>query len=155
MAGSKGFTGKGATLLIGTGGTGETFTSIAQVKNPQLSGQTWSFDDITNLQSPAVGPGVLEESIPNKMSPGKLDFDGVFLPGDAGQTALGTAFATGALTDFKLQLPCGPGQTTNGNLYTFSGYVVDYPAPQISFDKTVTFKTSIKLNTTLGFTPGA
>ena len=79
---------------------------------------------------------------------------GVFLPADAGQLALAAAFATGALADFKLQLPIGPAQTTTGNLYAFSGYVQDFPSPDVQFDKTVTFKVTVKLNTVLTVTPG-
>jgi hypothetical protein len=155
MTASKGFTGKGTIFSIGVAGSPETFTAVAQVKTPQLSGQKASYDDITNLDSPQSGAAIVEEALPAKMSPGEIALAGIFLPGDAGQTALGSAFASQALTDFKLQLPKAPGQTTSGNLYAFSGYVQDYPAPEVSFDKTVTFKCTIKLNTLLTVTPGS
>jgi|SRR5215472_11207170 len=157
MAGTatKGFTGKGATFSIGTTPSpASTFTVIAQLKTLAFSGQKWSFDDITCLSSPVVGAGVLEESLPTKVSPGELAIAGVFLPSDAGQPLLLAAFNSGGLNDFKVQLPVGPGQTTTGNLYTFSGYVQDMPTPDIQVDKAINFKATIKLNTLLTLTPG-
>ena len=65
---------------------------------------------------------------------------GIFLPDDAGQQALKTAFQSGTLENFTVQLPKGPGQTTSGNLYAFSGYVQEFPAPDVQFDKVVNFK---------------
>ena len=118
---SKGYTGIGAVLSIGSEAAGGTWTPvvIGQVKNPQLNGQKWSFDDISNLQSPQVGTGALKESIPSVVDPGELTLDVIFLPADAGQLALSAAFTAGLLRDFQLQLPKGPSQSTAGNLYAF------------------------------------
>ena len=155
MTATKGFTGKGTVLSIGSGGTGEQFTAIVQVKTFQFSGQKWSFDDATNAGSPAVGVGVLKESIPSTMDAGDMAIAGIFLPSDPGQLALATAFNAGTLTDFKLQVGLGPGQTVVGNLYTFSGYLQELPAPNIQFDKIIDFKASIKLNTVITVTQGS
>jgi hypothetical protein len=154
MAASKGFTGKGTVLSIGVAGSPETFVAIAQLKTLQLSGQKISFDDVTNLDSPQLGGGVLEESIPAKASPGELAMAGIFVPTDSGQKDIEAAFSAGTLTDFTVQLPKGPGQTATGNLYAFSGYVQDLLVPDIQFDKTLTFKTTVKLNTVITKTLG-
>src|SRR5882762_5252731 len=134
---SAGFTGKGTVLSIGSGGTSETFTPILQMKTFQFSGQTIKFDDITNVNSPVQANAAFEEAIPALVSGGQFTTSGVFLPSDPGQIAMSAAF-NGVLTDFKVQLPKGPGQTTAGNLYAFTGYVMDEPLPDVSFDKTLT-----------------
>jgi hypothetical protein len=152
MAPSTGFTGKGTIFSMGPAAT---FTTVGQIKTIQFNGQKWSFDDVTNLNSPAVGVGVLEEALPAKMAPGELAIGGIFLPNDAGQEALNTAFQAGTLENFKVQLPMGPGQTTAGNLYAFSGYVQEFPAPDVQFDKIVNFKVTIKLSTVITLTQGS
>jgi hypothetical protein len=155
MAATKGFTGKGTVLSVGSGGTSETFAPVLQIKTFQFSGQTWKYDDITNASSPQTGVGVLEEALPSTMSGGTLAVSGVFLPSDVGQLALATAFNAGTLTDFKLQLPIANGQTTLGNLYAFSGYVQEFPLPDIQFDKALTIKATIKINTIIAVTLGS
>jgi len=152
MAPSTGFTGKGTTLSMGPAAV---YTAVGQIKTIQFNGQKWSFDDVTNLNSPVVGVGVLEEALPAKMSPGELAVGGIFLPADPGQEALNTAFQAGTLENFKVQLPMGPGQTTAGNLYAFSGYIQEFPAPDVQFDKIVNFKVTIKLATVITLTPGS
>ncbi len=152
MAPSTGFTGKGTVLSMGQAAT---YTAVGQIKTIQFNGQKWSFDDITNLGSPAIGPGVLEEALPAKLAPGELAVGGIFLPNDAGQEALNTAFQAGTLENFKVQLPMGPGQTTAGNVYAFSGYVQEFPAPDVQFDKIVNFKVTIKLTTVITLTQGS
>lgn len=148
-------TARGVVLSVGSGGTSETFTSVAQLKSWEFNGKKWSFADVTNGDSPAVGPGVLEESVPNKLSPGEMAIAGVYLPGDAGYTALQAAHNSGKLCDFKLQLPVIGSQSTAGNLYTFKAYVQDDPLPDLQFDKEMTFKTTLKLNSLISFTAGS
>ncbi len=150
---SKGYIGKGTVFSIGSGGTGETFVAVAQLKTAQFGGQKMNFEDITNLDSASVGATVLKEQMPTTADAGTVALSGIFLPSDAGQTALTTAY-NGALTDFKIQLPKGPLQTTTGNLYTFSGYVSEQPLPDIQFDKVLTFKVTITLTTPITSTPG-
>lgn len=151
---SKGYTGRGTVLSMGVS-PATTFTPVAQVKTFQLNGQKWTFDDITNANSPAVGPGLQKESIPSEVDPGELAIGGVYLPSDPGQEMLTAAFNAGVLYDFKLQLPLGPGQATAGNLIAFSGYLEDPGMPDVQFDKALTFKATVKLQTMLTVTPGS
>jgi hypothetical protein len=152
---TKGGTGAGAVLSIGSGGAGETFTPILQIKTFQLPEAKWAYDDVTNAGSPSVGPGVLKENLPATVDCGEGNFGGTWLPSDPGQLAVSTAFSTGVPTDFKLQLKPIAGQLVTGNLYTFSGYVQTNPVPDIQADKTATIKLSIKLTTLISVTPGA
>ena len=154
--GTKSSTGKGTTLSIGSGGTSETFTPIMQVKQYQFSGVQAKYEDVTNLDSPTVGAAIQEESISSTVSPGQLKLSGLLLPSDAGQAALYAAFKTQSAYDFKLQLGLASGQTTAGNLYTFSAYVQDPPLPEtIDYSKPITFSTTLKLNTMPTLTVGS
>jgi hypothetical protein len=150
---SKGFIGRGTVFSIGVAGTPETFTPVAQLKSATFNGQKINFEDITNLDSALVNNTVLKEVMPATADAGTVQAAGIFLPSDPGQLALQAAYG-GLLTDFKIQLPKGPGQTTTGNLYTFSGYVGENPLPDIQFDKTISFKMNITLATPIALTPG-
>ena len=97
----------------------------------------------------------LKEKLPISAEPGTVAIGGVYLPADAGYTALAAAYESQAITAFTVQLPKGPGQTTAGNLFTFSGYVSELPAPDVQWDKTLTFKTTIELTTDVVITPGS
>jgi hypothetical protein len=151
----KGTTGIGATISIGVAGSPESFVPIAQRTTYAFSGQTVSYDDVSSLDSPIVAGGALEENIPAKYSGGTFKATGAFLPSDTGYTALMSAFNAGTLTDFKVQLPKGNGQTTAGNLYAFSAFISDMPLPDVSFDKAMTVSLTLKINTAITITPGS
>ncbi len=157
MARSKGYTGKGTVFSIGSGGMTETFTAIAQLKTGQFAGQKINFDDISNFDGPTLGTSgvAFNEKLPNTADPGTLALQGVFLPTDAGQLDLDTAYASAALTDFKIQLPKGPAQTTSGNLYAFSAYVSERPLPDLQWDKTLGFKVTLEIQGDITITPGS
>jgi hypothetical protein len=154
MSASSGFTGKGTvfSIMVAT-----VATPVAQLKTLQFAGQKLNFEDITNLDSPALGTSdvAVKESIPASADPGTMALAGIFIPSDAGYTALNTAYANAALTSFTVQLPKGPGQTTKGNLYSFSGYVTEEPNPDIQFDKTLTWKTTLQITGPITLTPGS
>lgn len=146
------FTSRGTTLSIGSG----TPVTIMQVKQFSFSGVAAKYEDATNLNSPSVGAAVLEEAIPGTVSPGTATISGQFLPTDAGQTALLTAYDAQTLASFSLQLPKAPGQTTTGNLFAFSAYVQDMPLPDtLDVGKPITFKVTLKLNSIITITPGS
>ena len=151
---SKGMIGRGTVFSMSAAGAG-IYTSVAQLKTGQFAGQKINFDDISNLDSPLVANNtVLKEVLPATADGGTLALAGIFLPLDAGQLALQAAYG-GTLQDFKIQLPKGPGQTTTGNLYAFSGYVSEGVYPDIQFDKTLSFKSTVTLTTPITLTPGS
>lgn len=153
---TKAGTGAGAVLSMSTSSSG-TYTPIAQVKTFQFSGQKWSYADITNAGSPSVGEGLQNEYQPTLTNPGEIAIAGIVLPSDAGQQLLETAFASTTMYYFKLQLAtqASLGQTTAGNLYAFSGYIEDNPLPDVQYDKELTFKCTVKLNSTITVTVGS
>lgn len=146
MAPSKGFIGRGTVVSIGVAGTPETFTPVAQLRTAQFNGQKLNFEDISNLDSPLVNATLLKELMPATADAGLLEISGIFLPSDAGQKAVAAAYGSQEPTDFTVQMPKGPGQT-EGNLYTFSGFVAEQPLPDIQFDKVVTIKFRVQLTT--------
>ena len=154
---SKGFIGKGTIFSIGSGGAGETFTPVAQLKTAQWGGQKINFEDISNLDSPVLGTSSipLKENMPATGDPGTVDVAGIFLPGDLGQLAVAALWESLRIADFKVQLPKGPTQTVAGNLYTFSGYLAENPLPDIQWDKVVTIKMKIQLASDITLTAGS
>jgi hypothetical protein len=154
MAPSKGFIGRGTVVSIGVVGAPETFVAVAQLKTAQFNGQKINFEDISNLDSPLVNNTLLKEMMPATADAGMLEIAGIFLPSDAGQQAVAAAYG-GGLTDFTVQLPKGPGQAVKGNAYAFSGYVAEQPLPDVQFDKVVTIKFRIQLQTVITPTAGS
>jgi hypothetical protein len=147
---SKSGIGKGSILSIGNGGTGETFTKVAEVKSIKPSGYKMGTYDSTNLDSTnsEVGSTIIDY--------GEYDVEGNFLPLDPGQGALATAFAAGGSHDFTLQLPKLGGQTTSGNLIAFTGVITEYtPFGEIAETKGVDFSAKIKINVPPTVTPGS
>lgn len=150
---TKAFTGRGTELLVGNANV-----SVMQIKSVQWTAPKWTFDDITNWNSPEVGAGVIRESVPTVLEPGEFTGQGIYLPSDTGRTALTDAFANAAITTFQVQLPIDTagGQANVGDLYSFTGYVEDQPLPDgIMVDKAVTYKLTVKINSVITYTPGS
>jgi hypothetical protein len=74
---------------------------------------------------------------------------------DAGQLATEAAFSDGLIRPFKLQLPINTltGQTSTGDLYTFSALVVSRDF-SVEFNKVITFSTKLKVSGPVTLTPG-
>ena len=119
--GSKAQAGRGSSLSIGavTGSGGsETFTLVGEIKTSGITGAQWSTVDTTNFQS-----GADQEFLTTIRNNGSVRIAGNRVSSDAGQVAVEAAFASGSKYDWKLQLPLAQGQTTTGDLYTFSALV--------------------------------
>lgn len=136
--------------------TTPTGIAILQLKDLTIPEQKFSYDDITNFQSPAVGIGTQKESVPTVVDPGEMSCTGVFLPSDPGLLALQTAFNTGLANSFQIQLPPIAGQSTTGNIYAFTAFVSSNPVPtNITPDKAQTVKISLKLNSMITILQGS
>jgi hypothetical protein len=136
--------------------TTPTGIAILQLKEFTVPEQAWSFDDITNTGSPAVGVGVLKESLATTVDPGEFSATGIFLPSDPGIIALQTAFGTGLANSFQLQLKPISGQSTSGNVYAFNAYVSKNPVPSnIDATKAITVKISLKLDSVMTVLTGS
>jgi hypothetical protein len=158
MSSTKAGTGSGATLSIGTPGSGESFVSILQIKSLSWTNPKLLTEDATCLSSPTLGPATIKEMIPTVIEPGQMSGQAIYLPTDTGLAALNTAFASGVIHDFKLQFPPIPAfaQVTTGNLYTFSGYTIEQPLPDgVDATKLLTYKVTIQITTAISVTVGA
>jgi len=133
-----------------------TGVAVLQLKEFTVPEQSWSYDDITNTSSPAVGVGVLKESLATLVDPGEFTATGIFLPSDPGIIALQTAFQTGLANAFQIQLKPISGQSTTGNIYAFSAYVAKNPVPSnIDATRAVTVKISLKLDSVMTVATGS
>jgi hypothetical protein len=133
-----------------------TGVAVLQLKEFTVPEQSWSYDDITNTSSPAVGVGVLKESLATLVDPGEFSATGIFLPSDPGLIALQTAFQTGLANAFQIQLKPIGGQSTTGNIYAFNAYVAKNPVPSnVDAGKAVTVKISLKLDSVMTVLAGS
>lgn len=111
--GSKAQAGRGSVLSIGG-----TPTEVGEVKEVPLNRGKWSMIDVTNFDS-----GSDSEQITTVRKPGQVTLKGNRVSSDAGQALVETAYQSGALASFTLQLPKTAAQTTAGDKYVFSAFV--------------------------------
>lgn len=139
---SKAQPGRSSILSIGPviGTSSPTFTPIFEVRSAPRRGAKWETEDVSNFNS-----GVDKEFITNMRDNGTIEITGNRVSGDAGQTALKAAFATGGLYMFTFTLPLTSAQTTSGDVWAFNALVesVDY---DVDTNKVVTFTCSLKLS---------
>lgn len=141
--GSKAQAGRGSTLSIGA-----TPTEIGEVSDVPFNRPEWDFVETTNFDS-TIDAEVL--TVIRKVADVEFTFNRV--SSDAGQVLVETAYNSGALAAFVLQLPKTPTQTTAGDKYTFSAYVVGSNLKVSPKDKvagTVKLQTSGPVTLTVG-----
>lgn len=136
-------TGKGTQLAIGA-----TPTPIMEVKSIKLSGNKWDTEDTTNMNS------IEKEFVNTIMDPGEYSVAGNRVSSDSGQTAVETAFASGALTAFTITLPMTSAQTTKGDSYAFNALITER---DFNFDvtKAIDFSLKLKVSGPITFTIGS
>jgi hypothetical protein len=105
----------GRSSLLSIGGTP---TLIGEVKSVSLNRGEWQTIDVTNFQS-----GVEQEWISTIRNSGTVAVKFNRVSADAGQAAVETAYISGAVTAFVLELPKVSGQVTHGDRYSFSAIV--------------------------------
>ena len=127
-----------------------TFTPIAELRKISLSGRQTGDADVTNFQSSA------REFVPTLIESGTWDIEGNRIGGDVGQLACETAFTTvpPKLSQFKIQLPKTPTQTTIGDSFTFLALIkeLDY---SVEIDKAITLTAKFKVSGILTVTAGS
>jgi hypothetical protein len=125
---------------LASGGTaGSSYTNVAQLKNFKFSGLKAEFDDITNLDSPAV-PAVFKEYLKTLVDGDTVTYEGVLNPADPttqGLLANIQLAGTNALYFWKIT-------TTDGSTFVFTGYVADFKTGA-EYNKALTFSGSIKI----------
>lgn len=142
--GSKAQAGRGSTLSIGA-----TPTEIGEMTDVSFNRPEWDFVDVTNLDS-----GSDQEMLATIRKAASFTAKGNRVAADAGQLLVETAYATGALSAFTLQLPKTSTQTVSGDKYTFNAYV-----KSASFDvaptKQIEYSISLQTSGPVTFTAGS
>jgi hypothetical protein len=135
------FPGFGSKLANG-GTSGSSYTNVAQCKNVKLSAGKIKTDDITNLDSPAIGGGaVYQEIIKTMVEADTCTFDFVVNPADPTTEGLLTglqASPSSSLQYWRLT-------TTDGSTLIFQGYSASFDI-DVTFDKAITGKGSVKIS---------
>jgi predicted secreted protein len=139
-------TATGVTLTINA----PVYTAISELKTFSFSGAKNDTEDVTNSDS----AGRAHEFIATLLSSGDVSISGNYVAGDAGQAALRAAFATGAILPYKIQLPVAPGQTTVGDLFTFTA-LVEENATDLQYDKAVSFNGKCKISGVITYSIGS
>jgi hypothetical protein len=150
MPASQGLIGFGSTLKVSTDGT--TYTALVQTESITLPIGKRANDTVTNLGSPAVGPGPLVERIATSWDPGTASFTIAYLPGSTTIATLRTAATAATVLSFEIELPTF-GTETAGETFTFSGFLDSDVVPSdITVDKHLTAKVSVQCTTAVAFT---
>jgi hypothetical protein len=138
--------GVGAVVSIGgvTGASGtETFTVIGEVADAKFSGRKLATSSTTNFDSLGYA-----RKVGTILDFGQFTCTVERVGNDAGQLALIAANASRVAYDFKVQLPINPkiGQTTTGDLITFSGLVTEAGDFDISLTKASEYTFTIEID---------
>jgi hypothetical protein len=144
--GSKAQQGRGTTLSVGTG----TPAVVGEIMKMGQKGRKNQTVSTTNLQSSSEE---FQGTLPDQ---GSWEVEGNRVGNDAGLVAMETAFASGALTTFTVQLPVNAlaGQTTTGDKWVFTAIVEELDYDGMAPKSVVTFKATLKVSGTPVFTAG-
>lgn len=135
--------GIGAVISIGgpTGVSGtETFTPIGAVSNFKNTGRKRSVTTTTNFGSLGI-----VQKLGTVLDLGQATFTVFRVSNDPGQMAVIAANLSPAAYDFKLQMPINPliGQSTAGDLITFSGVVTEAGDFDVDISKASEFTVTV------------
>ena len=136
--------GQGFQLSVTSGTSPVVVTAIGQLRTAKRSGSKVKMVDITNTDS----PGAYEETIPTIISPGDVDFTGVFGPDDESQILLQTLQDARSLNDWKIELPNEAGH------WDFSAYVSEI-AMDLDYSKEVNFSGKLSITGPVIYTSGS
>lgn len=123
--------GRGSSISIGS-----TPTLIGEITDIPLSLPKWDSVDVTNLES-----GSDQENLLTIRKSSTFTVKGNRVSSDAGQTAVVAAYQGATLSAFVVTLPKTPTQTTKGDSYSFSAFVMS-----ASFDVSPTGKIDFSMD---------
>lgn len=128
---------------LANGGTaGSSYTNIAQCKNVKLSAGKIKTDDITNLDSPAVGGGaVYQEILKTMVDADQVTFQFVMNPTDPTTQALLSNLQASPTASFDFWRLT----TSDGTTFVFQGYEAQFDI-DVNYDKAIIGNGSIKVS---------
>lgn len=143
--------GLSSTFSINTGtASTPTWTLVGEISSLNLTGRQTTTADVTNFESGA------REFIPVLIESGVWDIKGNRISGDAGQTAMETAFTTvpPVKKEFQIVLPKSATQTVTGDSFVFTAVIqeLDY---SVEIDKAVSLSCKLKVSGVLTITEGS
>lgn len=136
--------GQGFQLSVTTIVSPFTTITIGQLRSAKRSGSKTKMVDITNTDSPSA----YEEMLPTTISPGDVDFAGVFGPSDTSQVELQTLQDARSKNTWKIELPSARGH------WAFDAYVSEL-AFDIDYSKEVSFSGKLTINGPVTYTIGS
>jgi hypothetical protein len=146
--------GVGTVISIGgvTGATGtETFVPIGELTDAKFSGIKVAVTDVSTFAANT------KRKLGTMVDYGTFSATVLRVSNDAGQAAVIAAAASAALYDFKVQLEPNEaaGQTTTGDLITFSGVITEAGGFDLSLTKQADGTLSIDIDGAWSVTEGA
>ena len=122
------------TYTSGGTATGVTWTKVNECKDISAGGASVNEIDVTDLDSTG------KEFFPGLADNGDLSLEINYLPSDAGQAAIRTAFEASEIKDYKITSP-------QGTTYTFEALVKNFPTiPKASVDGVQSGSISFKIS---------
>lgn len=146
--GTNSFTDTGAAGTGGTPPASGAGTVLGEVGDVQFNRGKWMDDDVTNFSS-----GSDKEIIETIRDNGDVTVSGNRVAGDAGQQAVEAAYSAGLKSNFSMVLPKTVAQTTKGDTYTFSAFVISADFT-VNTTKKIDYKVSLKTTGLVSFTAG-
>ena len=140
---------QGFQLSVLTGTSPLVTTPIGQLRTAKRSGSKTKMIDVTNTDS----PGCYEETLPTIISPGDVDFSGVFGSLDS-QIELQALQDARTLNSWVIELPPIPGNLTPAGHWSFSAYVSEI-AFDVDYSKEVSFSGKLSISGTVLYTSGS
>jgi predicted secreted protein len=142
--------GSGFKLSVSVGTSPVVVTEIGQLRTAKRSGSKTKMVTVTNTDSPHVVSGglIYEETLPTIISPGDVDFSGVFGPDDASQVLLQELQDLGSLNVWTISLPNARGH------WAFSSYVSDI-SMDVDYSKEVSFSGKLSISGPVIYTAGS
>lgn len=146
---SKAQVGRGTQAYIGSqtglAANPEVYTALGEPINVKFSSQKRSVIKTTNLSS-----GEYDSKLGTQIDGGTCSMEFNRISNDPGQLALHAAMNTagGPPFDFKIVLPVNAqaGQTTTGDVITFSAIITELDGFSLETDKAVTFNVVLEIS---------
>lgn len=125
----------GTLLKIGDGASPEVFTTVAEILTLKVSGRAIATPDVTNMDSPKDGLGVIyQEFIGSIATGGDVDFTYNFIPSSSGgQNDLRQHF-DGLTHNFQIVTPVDNTANSPVTKWTFSFAAIVSESDNVDFD---------------------
>lgn len=105
---TKAFSSIGTQIQRGSGDYNTVYTTVAEVRNIELTGRRAEAVEVTNMDTPSGA----REFIAGLIDSGEIFFDCNYLPGDPSQDILETDFSAGQTSPWRIVLPGNYGVIT-------------------------------------------